>query len=318
MYLGTYRYILSLMVLISHTTTLSYNIGVIAVINFLILSGYLNAGLIDKYYKANIKSYYIDRFLRIAPQFYFYFLIAILINYNSKIFDFDVFDIISNITILPLGYYLIFDNLFNYEFNLIIPATWSLGLELSFYFIFPFIILKLKNKINFIYLISFLIFMIGFIFQFYPRAINYSLLPGVLFIFLIGSYRYYNFNFKIKTLIVSMSIIFFNFIFTLINDNFYNQIFNKEVMLGILVGFFLINLKLKVSNKFDVLLGSLSYGIFLNHWIVFKVLTHYYSFSGLGIILITIILSSFFSLVSFYLIENFFSKIRKKIRYKKI
>ena len=73
--MGIYRFISAIFVLISHTglNTFDFRIGVFGVINFLIISGYLNTYLIENYYSYNkkISSYYLDRFFRIAPQFYF-------------------------------------------------------------------------------------------------------------------------------------------------------------------------------------------------------------------------------------------------------
>ena len=311
---GTWRYILAILVLISHASSLEFNLGVFAVINFLIISGYLNANLLEKYYSIkNVKLYYFDRFLRIAPQFYFYFILIIIINYRLNIFDFEFIDVLTNFSILPLGYYLIFDNLFSYDYKLMIPPTWTLGLELTFYLIFPYIIFR--KKIDSIFFLSFLVFVIAFSFQFYNRAINYTLLPGTLFIFLIGAYAYYEDIKKNKFILTVLLCLVLMLMITIFNKEFYKILYNKEVISGIIVGSLLINIKKYRSNKIDFFLGNLSYGIYLNHFICLKILSYYFNLTSFQLIIFAIIISSLLSFLSYYYIEIFFNKLRKKNRY---
>lgn len=311
---GTWRYILAILVLISHASSLEFNLGVFAVINFLIISGYLNANLLEKYYSIkNVKLYYFDRFLRIAPQFYFYFILIIIINYQLNIFDFEFIDVLTNFSILPLGYYLIFDNLFSYDYKLMIPPTWTLGLELTFYLIFPYIIFR--KKIDSIFFLSFLVFVIAFSFQFYNRAINYTLLPGTLFIFLIGAYAYYEDIKKNKFILTVLLCLILMLMITIFNKEFYKILYNKEVISGIIVGSLLINIKKYRSNKIDFFLGNLSYGIYLNHFICLKILSYYFNLTSFQLIIFAIIISSLLSFLSYYYIEIFFNKLRKKNRY---
>ncbi len=311
---GTWRYILAILVLISHASSLEFNLGVFAVINFLIISGYLNANLLEKYYSIkNVKLYYFDRFLRIAPQFYFYFILIIIINYKLNIFDFKLIDVLTNFSILPLGYYLIFDNLFSYDYKLMIPPTWTLGLELTFYLIFPYIIFR--KKIDSIFFLSFLVFVIAFSFQFYNRAINYTLLPGTLFIFLIGAYAYYEDIKKNKFILTVLLCLVLMLMITIFNKEFYKILYNKEVISGIIVGSLLINIKKYRSNKIDFFLGNLSYGIYLNHFICLKILSYYFNLTSFQLIIFAIIISSLLSFLSYYYIEIFFNKLRKKNRY---
>ena len=316
MFIGFWRYILAVLVLISHAITLEFNFGVFAVVNFLIISGYLNANLLEKYYnKSSIKLYYYDRILRIVPQFYFYFILIIIINYRLNIFDFSLIDVITNFSILPLGYYLIFDNFIGYNFNLIIPPTWTLGLELTFYLVFPYMIYR--KKFDLFFFSSFLIFVLAFSFQFYNRAINYTLLPGTLFIFLIGAYAYYGDIKKNKIFLFTFISLLLMLMITLTNKEFYKILFNKEVLTGIIVGALLININKYKSNNIDIFLGNLSYGIYLNHFICLGILRHYFNLNAFELIIITIIISSFFSYLSYYYFEVYFSKLRKKIRHSK-
>ena len=73
--MGTYRFILAVMVLLSHVSinTFNFYIGVIAVVNFLMISGYLNTYLLETYYQENknLKMFYFDRLCRILRNYSF-------------------------------------------------------------------------------------------------------------------------------------------------------------------------------------------------------------------------------------------------------
>lgn len=191
--MGKYRFILSIMVLISHTgmSFFGYNQGVVSVISFLLISGFTMEMLMEKYYtkKVLIKYFYIDRILRLYPQFIFYLIVTLMLNYifpinesiNSFIKDVNLVNIIKNILLIPLGYYM-FDGLTNCQ---IIPSVWTLGLELSFYIVFPLIYFKNKKISSSV--VSILVFMMAYIGMINSDWFDYRLLPGNLFIFLTGS-----------------------------------------------------------------------------------------------------------------------------------
>ena len=97
--IGLFRLILAILVLLGHTTinTGNFHIAVSAVVCFFIVSGFLNSILIEKYYfKEKISDYYLDRFYRIGPQFYFYFLLIILLNHFLKIIDVTFLKVLLN------------------------------------------------------------------------------------------------------------------------------------------------------------------------------------------------------------------------------
>lgn len=152
--MGIYRFILAILVLLSHTgfSAYGYNPGVVSVISFFLISGFTMEVLMEKHYggKHLIKYFYIDRILRLFPQFIFYLIITLLFNYffpvnydiNSYIRDITPLNILQNVLMIPLGYYM-FDGLNN---CLIVPQAWTLGLELTFYLIFPYAYLKTKRE----------------------------------------------------------------------------------------------------------------------------------------------------------------------------
>ena len=88
MSIGFLRLILSILVLIGHSSFNTFlsatgiSLSVLSVVIFFIISGYLNAFLIEKYYtEKKLKDFYFDRFFRIAPQLYFYLVITIIVDF---------------------------------------------------------------------------------------------------------------------------------------------------------------------------------------------------------------------------------------------
>jgi len=325
--MGIYRFILAIFVLISHTglNTFNFKIGVFGVINFLIISGYLNTYLIENYYSYNkkISSYYLDRFFRIAPQFYFYFFLIIFLNFYFKVIEFNFLDVLLEFPIITQGYYYLFDNILgtNIVYTIkIIPVAWSLGLELTFYIVIPLVIIYFKNYIKYFFLFSLILFLIVFIFSYKNDALGYRLLPGTFFIFLIGSYLYYSKTGIRKIVLFTLVIFIILFIITYSNVNsiYYKTIYNKEIISAIILGTLTLNyIKKKKSNKIDIFFGNLCYGIFLNHFFIIRIFEKYFTLSYNNIILV-IFLSIILSYISFTFIENNASKIRKKIRYRNL
>ena len=74
--MGLFRLVLAYLVVLAHVSGTQfgadgYHFGVVAVICFLLLSGYVMTALIQKYYNslALIPSFYLDRIARLYPQF---------------------------------------------------------------------------------------------------------------------------------------------------------------------------------------------------------------------------------------------------------
>ena len=147
----------------------------------------------------------------------------------------------------------------------------------------------------------------------YEDALGYRLLPGVFFIFLVGcKLNYYEIR-NSKILILTLIILIFLLAYV-IQDNLYEYIYIKSVIIGTLIGTIILNfIKKNKSNKIDLFFGNISYGIFLNHYIIINILNNEFNFYANSFLnLIVIILISFFtSLLSFYLIEKKVTEIRR-------
>ncbi len=321
--MGLYRFFLAILVLLSHLSIkfFDFYIGVIAVVNFLIVSGYLNTYLLETYYSKNknIKTFYLDRACRIFPQYYFYFFLILLVNFFYPIKKELVFmDVVLEFPIIFNGYNMLFDNIFDFNFHVKInPPTWSLGLELTFYLIIPFIILFYKKNLKVFLCLSLIFFSIVlFTNSHYTDTLGYRLIPGTLYIFLIGSHLYYSDikNDVFSKLLILIFILFLFFI--LLNDNYYQARFSKEVSLGVLIGIFFINYLKKIKqNKFDIFFGNLAYGIFLNHFFIIQIVERAFGLDIYVKILLILLVSITLSYMSYNTVEIYASKLRKKIRY---
>ncbi len=72
--LGTFRLFLAMLVASSHTglSLAGLNPGVMAVVGFYLISGYVTAGLMARHYSdpSQVSSFYLDRAIRLLPQYF--------------------------------------------------------------------------------------------------------------------------------------------------------------------------------------------------------------------------------------------------------
>ena len=277
---GYLRFILAILVVLSHLGITFYglNPGVIAVIIFYILAGFVVSHLytnIIPNQKYKILLFYKDRIKRIFPL-YTYILILTIIFLLTTSFgepNFTTMKIFNNLTIIPLNFYMVLDNniLTNPSWWLIPPA-WSLGTELQAYLLLPFALLYQRFK----YItatISFLIYIAANFSIIHPDYFGYRLIVGVFFIFLLGTSlqkvasntrtkfdKPFLFSIWIATsILISLSLYF----------NMSSPTYTKETALGLITGLPLIYLLSQIKTKLPLnsLLGSLSYAIFLSHFL---------------------------------------------------
>lgn len=317
--MGIYRFLLSIFVAISHTGVLinGLNPGVIAVISFFLISGYVMTALIYKNYFAPKKIiwFYLDRIIRIYPQ-YLFNIIAVLIIYslfgiNSHYLSQpSQVGLLQNILIIPMGFYMI---PWIGEKFMIIPPAWSLGLEGCFYILIPFILIYKLQKTFFC--LSSIIFLLAYLGIINTDYFGYRLIFGTIFIFICGSFLYKNNNINTNqpvkyTLIFSCLLLAVTFL----NHRLILP-FNREVLTGLILGIIILPLLIKIKRtSLDVFFGDLSYGLFLSHYLVI------FQFEKLGIswnlkwISLMLLASTFLSLIGFFCFEKPAIALRKKIR----
>ena len=286
---GYLRFILAFLVLISHVDVRFYglNPGVIAVVIFYMLAGYVVSHLWEDIIppgRNKLYSFYKDRLLRILPFYSYVALLTILFlsitGYANP--QFSLLKVINNFLIIPLNYFMLIDNaiLTTTPDGWLIPPAWSLGTELQAYILLPFIFLFKKIKL-FLVISSFCIYLLANLSILDADYFGYRLIFGVFFIFATGSSiqitQSNKNNNKFDTIypwllwgvIAGLSILF-GFL------KLFSPTYTKETFLGLLTGIPLIYIisKSRLKLPYNGLLGSLSYGVFLSHFLVLWLLDH--------------------------------------------
>jgi peptidoglycan/LPS O-acetylase OafA/YrhL len=322
--MGFYRLILAMLVAISHAgiSFYGYNPGVVAVISFFILSGYVMSMLINTYYKKTsaVPSYYLDRTARLLPQFLFYMSIA-----SACIFFFEIDSVfvnkltvgkwLLNFLIIPQGFFMWWA-----DGAQVMPQTWSLGLEAMFYLVIPWIIILFtKRQIYALAFFSFLVFLTAYFGKINTDNFGYRLLPGTLFMFLVGwsFFQKSSSSKKFRLVIFTLSLVLFINLF--VQNSLYQLPYNKEVLLGLLIGMACVAaLKERAFSQLDEFFGDLSYGVFLNHFIVVWLMQKFLSIKIFAIqhVLLLLTASTLIALVSFFCIERPALRWRQSIREK--
>lgn len=325
---GAFRFLLAATVLIGHVfVDCPFHMGEAAVTDFFIISGYVMTCLIRDNYGAFGRPtlyFYADRFLRIFPQYIFYIAIT---QIGLLCFPFLFFSgffkgtpslsiFFANSLIVPVNYFFYFPALASY---LLIPAAWSLGLEEQFYWIFPALVFKpWIGRITTALSVATFLTAYG---EIIPSDIwGYRLLPGVLFIFMLGK-SLADFNRTKDAEAFATALILYLLCVTLLAITLLQPEPLKNLSIheltGVVLGFPIIVILSRLSrNKWDDIIGSSSYGIFLNHILIVNLLIRFDFFVGSRIeaTLASLVLSTACSFGSYYLVEKTLVQYRMKIR----
>ncbi|WLH33596.1 acyltransferase [Pseudomonas sp. FP2196] len=315
--MGAFRLLLAVLVAVSHMgkTIAGLNPGVVAVISFLIISGFVMTSLIERNYYTpeKISLFYLDRALRLYPQFLLYFGMSCAVIYwllpgTGQAAELTFSRIASSLAIVPLGFYM-----FGVASTWILPPAWSLGLEVCFYLLIPFLLIFRLRGVAFVLSVSvFLVACFGYI---DTDTYGYRLLPGALFMFLCGSYLY---GARARGMVIAAStagvvaLIFVAIMTGLIE----RRPFNAEVTLGIALGIPAVYLLTRFKfHRVDELLGNISYGVFLNHFVVMYALHALWPADYDAQRVITVLmLSLLLSCVSYYYVERPVLALRHRLR----
>jgi peptidoglycan/LPS O-acetylase OafA/YrhL len=328
--MGLLRIILAVTIVIAHSDTLfgfRFTGSLVAVEVFFIISGFYMTMILDIKYigKGSYTLFLSNRFLRLYPIFWVVLILTILASIISSVFFnswfilshyvgyFDVmapetllFQIITNIALLGqdvvmfLGFnqesggmyfthnFRTSDPMF-YKF-LLVPQAWTLGIEVVFYLIAPFIVRKSNLFIASLIVVSmsiriFIYFYLGYI----NDPWTYRFFPSELALFLLGtvSYRLYkankiqNINFFGVELKYLIGILFF---LVLIFYQFLPKFGFGHIFNWLFYGFFCLSLpfifELSNSSKIDARIGELSYPVYISHILVIGCMNFFLSVSG--------------------------------------
>ena len=346
--MGLLRYLLAASVVIGHSFGSAYNLnwvplnGVKCVLLFFVISGfYMTLVLNEKYNSKQLILFWENRALRLWPSFIFAtILMAIFAKPNLLITAFKETSfptfltiILSNFTML--GYEIKDITGLNINNNLVLlnfsetPIShyfylqpgWSLGLEIWFYILAPFVV-----KSFFKTLIAFVLGLIFFISIKIIGAVEiwaYRSFPPVMTFFMLGSLSYHlililkkytfvkYYYFVGNRIILPFTIILL--IFPNVLDIFILE--QHKFKFFILVFFIFMPSWFYFSKKlnFDNIIGSASYPLYVIHPFIIFIFNNYSGYSNYALKpFVILILSTILSFIMVYLIENPIDKLRQR------
>ncbi len=276
--LGSLRLILALAVAASHTSLLvgGLNPGVVAVIGFYLISGYVMAGLIRRHYSqiAQAPAFYLDRAIRLLPQYLFYGGLTLAWHlYSQASTPFlrsnpSPGDLLNNLLIVPLNYYM-YNGSDHYT---LIPPAWSLGAEVQFYLLAPLLLIWPKRMLA-AGLLSLGVYLAALGGLINSDWFGYRLLPGMLLFFLLGAWLQHQHQQRQHTRALAMTVGVAALAALALGLLYLNgtlrQPYNFETLLGLILGLLLLHsLATRPRTRWDALAGDISYGVFLNHFFI--------------------------------------------------
>jgi peptidoglycan/LPS O-acetylase OafA/YrhL len=272
---GYVRFFLSTLVVLSHLGHPGViNVGVSAVVVFYMLSGYVVTHLITKYFPSSrLRAFYVERFLRIYPTYISFLLLTSLFLFTTGYASpsFTPAKIISNLTIIPLNYYMFIDVAVVRDLA-VLPPAWSLGTEIQAYLLLPLVICRSTTIKWMIGLSSLAIFSAAAIGTLDPDIWGYRLLPGILFIFLNGAalcktIRSPELADRFDRMFPILCWMWLLLLLVGLTVAYRLHPFSCATILGFLIGLPIVLFTSKSSVKlpYDSILGQLSYGLFLIH-----------------------------------------------------
>jgi peptidoglycan/LPS O-acetylase OafA/YrhL len=275
--LGGFRLLLASVVVLYHVgyRPFGLHIGVSAVVAFYMVSGYAMSAMWRRWYATDgdLRGFYLDRLLRLYPQYIVFCALsaAIIFGFGWKLDLFQVGSIgwanlIAHVTMVPLSLATVRPDIGQF---MLIPQSWSLGTELLFYFVFPALQSRSATAIAMITSLS--VFTIAASGAVNPDAFAYRLLPGCLFIFLIGALIQRGDREMLRLTIA----LFVSIVIGLVATKKLSVGFNKELILGATGAIVAVSvLTRRTSDKLDTWFGDLSYGVYLAHMILIVIVAH--------------------------------------------
>ena len=316
-----------------HLDFFKLNGGLIAIILFFTLSGFLITYILvqkkNKNNEIDLKDFYKRRLLRVFPLYFFVIILSyFLFDYSPTLLTvFLTLILAPNIShILGIGW-------------AVSPQIWTIGTEIQFYLIGPIIIKYFKNLLvtTIILFISlsilphFTLFLfnrynpdpevLSFLNRlFFSLKFNWIVCGGIFAIIYSKQYKFIDWINRYK--ILSYLIILFPFILWAVNFRLFY--FGEEIY-SILFSFSMLIMVsnpniINLDNKVFSFLNTISYGMYMVHWIVLQFLFHNDLFknfdngllSNVTIYTTTLGVTILLSTLTYHFIEKPFLKIKEK------
>lgn len=281
---GYLRFILAFFVLISHVDVRFYglNPGVTAVVIFYLLAGHVVSHLWDNVLpkgRGRLWRFYRDRVLRIMPMYLYVtaltLVFLVVTGYGSP--DYGLFRLLGNFLVVPVNFYMILDTTILTDPSwALIPVAWSLGAELQAYVVLP-LILRFNSWKWMLIAGSFFIYFLANTGILHPDYFGYRLVCGVFFMFAAGSCIQRTgqrstrsadrFEHWFPVCLWTCALAWLAAGFTGAAPL---HGYARETLLGMVLGIPLvvIGTRTRITLPFNALLGSLSYGMFLAHFLM--------------------------------------------------
>lgn len=275
--MGTLRLILALLVLLSHADLriAQLNPGVTAVVGFYLISGYVMAGLVHRHYDsaARMPWFYLDRVMRLAPQYLLYAGLTLAwFLWARTPTDFlkhapGATDILNNLLVVPLNFYMFNGS----DAFTLIPPAWSLGAELQFYLLAPAMVLWPRVGLA-LAAASFGVHALAWLGRLNTDWFGYRLLPGILWVFGVGMLLFHwhrSHPRRAFWVAASAPLLALAAYAWLRSRGLHTAPYHQEVLVGWGLGIPLVHwLSQRASGAWDQWAGDVSYGAFLNHFLL--------------------------------------------------
>lgn len=307
--MGFFRVLLALSVAMSHSIKWEAPLyrgfgGITSVEVFFLISGFYIALILDKTYKSK-KLFYINRILRLYP-IYLIVCASVLAassirpGISTNLFGFParilLISTFSNLTLVGIDWLMFFDtsgvgihltslNFFGTRMRdlLWIPQAWSIGIELSFYLIAPYLCRRSSRKL--IFIITLLIGAKVFSYlgglnyspwdhRFFPFELPYFL--GGILLYRLKKNKIHLRNLEMPIRAIYALLIFSYILFSLITTKF---VITYYPMIAFLVALATVVILFGPDNESDRRFGELSYPIYICHIFV----TQMYDFAVTGL-----------------------------------
>ena len=312
--------------------------GYLGVDIFFVISGYLiTTIIINNIYlnKFSLKFFLFRRVRRIIPALFVMQIITLFASFiiltNKDFFEFNR-SLLSS-TFFYSNYFFwmsqdYFDTLAQYKPLL---HTWSLSIEIQFYLFFSIFILVLiryfyqKNMILIFIIIFLCTVLLYFSIFFLPlsKNANFYFLHSRVWELMVGSLAFFSLQYKpkrIQILVNKIKLDFFLFILLIVI--FFNDFTLSHpgfiTLLSTIIIYFIIVftdnnslLKKFLSLKIFVIIGTISYSIYLYHWPVFVFFKYYtfIDFNEYSVRIVSVLIVFLISFLSYLLIEKPFKKL---------
>jgi peptidoglycan/LPS O-acetylase OafA/YrhL len=306
--MGIIRLFLALSVVIYHCYPVFGVIklvdGMTAVQAFFIISGFYMALFLNS---SNIKpkQFYIRRYLRLWPVYFVVFIFSVIClklpDTSSLSIIEKTFLLFTNIFLIGQGLHFFTERWLGIYYPLY--QAWTIGLELFFYLIAPFI-LRVKNKLLYYSVIFFASFTLRLYLYFnghFNDPWDYRFFPTELGLFMAGALAYLLYekikesNLKNLGHVFAIIITAMLFIIPLLKPH---VLFHFELncwlfysALTLSIPFIFLTYK---DNKIDRWIGELSYPVYLVHFFVMREIGHWHFFKpqlGFWVCVVSILLS---------------------------